>query len=351
MLVGAARGTDVWHRWTDTRIGPAAQTARAAPGWCKAGSSSRGPRPAPPRAPDPLSSAHLAPQSAPHFPRATRSATCQTVWSQHPIPAARLAPQSPASRSRPTAPHLPRLGHTDTPSRTFVASTLPLMCVLANASSAFCPWLAARRVTTTGPAPACPLLSLVARAAPSNTPRQAPPQAPCLRRRVGGSAQARITPVTPGSRARPRPALLARPRLDPSAWPLLAPLVRPRTFVPRGQPRARWYGSGSIPPRSRPPVSPAPPPRARARSRLPTLPHDHPRPGLGPLRLTCPDPAARTFARAPLSLAQLYALPLTCVLVNASFCLLPSASGSPRHRHRARPGMLPALARCACCPA
>ena len=102
---------------------------------------------------------------------------------------------------------------------------LPLMCVLVNASFALCPRPAARRVTATGPAPACPPLSLVARAAPRNTPRQAPPQAPCPHPRVGGSAQARITPVTPGSRARPRPALLARPRLNPSVRPRLAQLV------------------------------------------------------------------------------------------------------------------------------
>ena len=102
---------------------------------------------------------------------------------------------------------------------------LPLMCVLVNASFALCPRPAARRVTATGPAPACPPLSLVARAAPRNTPRQAPPQALCPHPRVGGSAQARITPVTPGSRARPRPALLARPQLNPSVRPRLAQLV------------------------------------------------------------------------------------------------------------------------------
>ena len=38
-----------------------------------------------------------------------------------PIPAAHLAPRSPAPRSRPTAPHLPRPGRTDIRSRTFVA--------------------------------------------------------------------------------------------------------------------------------------------------------------------------------------------------------------------------------------
>ena len=194
---------------------------------------------------------------------------------------------------------------------------LPLMCVLVNASFALCPRPAARSVTATGPAPACPPLSLVARAAPRNTPRQAPPQAPCPHPRVGGSAQARITPVTPGSRARPRPALLARPRLNPSVRPRLAQLVhhharlaaaRPARLIRTRPARARRYGPRSIPPCSRPPVarwSPCCPslapgsPRARlmplSRSRLssrPARPLLHPCPLTRPVRpFTCPPPA------------------------------------------------------------